>query len=156
MSDQYDIQTTEHEDAALNDSMDLHLVFRIEDEDYAINVAEVSNILQYSDIRKVPQTPPHIKGIMNIRGDIIPVICVRTKFMKPLIPYDDTCIVKVQYEEYALGLIVDSVVGVEPIRPGQISAPPSSKLNIRNQFIKSIGKTENGIRLIMSLDKLIF
>lgn len=138
-------------------SMDLYLVFRVEDQDYAINVAEVTDILPYDYVRPVPRTPAYMKGIMNLRGDIIPVICVRSKFMKPEKEYDfETCIIKVQYEDYALGLIVDKVLGVETIHEEQITPPPSAKLSYANQFIKSVGSLENNIRMILNLEKLIF
>jgi len=138
-------------------SRDLHLVFRIEEEDYAINVAEVADILPYSKLRPVPKTQNYLKGIKNIRGDIIPIICVRSRFMKPEIEYDfETCIVKVQYKEYALGLIVDKVIGVETIAPEQIKAPPNAKLAYANQFIKNIGVVEEQVRMILSLERLIF
>ncbi|MDR1705454.1 MAG: chemotaxis protein CheW [Clostridiales bacterium] len=161
MSDHYDY------DVALDDdelqqpgnqaALDLHLVFQIEDEFYAINVSEVADILPYGKIRKVPKTTDYVKGIWNIRGDIIPIICVRSKFMKPEKEIDfETCIIKVQYEEYSLGLIVDRVIGVETITAAQITPPPSAKLSYANQFIKAIGRPDTGVRMILSMERLIF
>jgi purine-binding chemotaxis protein CheW len=165
MSEPYeeDIMLEDDQRADMDNSMDLHLVFRIEDEDYAINVAEVADIITYANanVRAVPKTPSFIKGIINTHGDIIPVIDVRTKFMKPAKVYDknndqETCIVKVRYEDYTLGLIVDKVIGMEAIPAAQISAPPSAKLSYANQFIKSIGRVDSNVRMILSLEKLIF
>jgi purine-binding chemotaxis protein CheW len=158
MSDQYESDMMLDDDKPdLSSARDLHLVFRVEDEDYAINVAEVADILPYDRLRRVPKTQGYLKGIKNNRGDIIPVICVRSKFLKPLKEYDfETCIVKVQFEEYALGLIVDRVIGVENITQEQIKSPPNAKLSYANQFIKNIGVVEDKVRMILCLEKLIF
>ena len=158
MSDQYENDLMLDDDKPdLSSARDLHLVFRLEDEDYAINVADVADILTYDKLRRVPKTVDYLKGIMNNRGDIIPVICVRTKFLKPLKEYDfETCIVKVKFEEYALGLIVDRVIGVENITQEQIKSPPNAKLSYANQFIKNIGVVEDKVRMILCLEKLIF
>jgi len=159
MSEHYDndVLVDEEQQQELNTSKDLHLVFRIENEDYAINVADVADILGYKRLRHVPKTEHYLKGIMNIRGDIIPVICVRAKFMKPEKEIDfETCIIKVIYEEYALGLIVDKVIGVENITAEQIKSPPSAKLSYANQFIKSLGVVDGKVRMVLNLEKLIF
>ena len=141
----------------MNSSKDLHLVFRIEDEDYAINVAEVGDIQPFNKLTHIPKTPSYLKGILNIRGDIIPVICVRSKFMKPVVEYDyETCIIQVHYGDYDLGLIVDKVLGVENILPENIKTPPHAKLSYANQFIKNVGMVDNKVRMILSLEKLIF
>lgn len=151
------LEDEKREEQSENIALDLYLTFCIEDEEYAINVAEVSDIQPNSHVTAVPKTPHYLKGIINVRGDIIPVICVRSKFMKPEKEYDElTCIIQVKYEEYSLGLIVDSVKGVEKITPENISSPPNVKLNYQNQFIKNIGKTETGIKMILNLERLIF
>ena len=158
MSDHLDVDLMlDDEKPELSSAEDLHLVFRIEDEDYAINVSEVADILQYSKLRRIPSTPDYLRGILNVRGDIIPVICVRRKFLKPVKEIDfETCIVKVQFGEYLLGLIVDKVIGVEVIKPENIKSPPSAKLSYSNQFIKNIGVVDNDVRMILCLEKLIF
>ena len=145
--------------ATIDDTKILHLVFRVEDEDYALSVLEVTDILTYQNqkVRRVPKTPNYLKGILNVRGDIIPLVCVRTKFMKPVKEADfETCILKVVYEDYTLGLIVDRVVGTEKIMPDQIKPPPNAKLSYSNQFIKSVGVVNDQVRMIISLEKLIF
>ena len=161
MSEQYDsdllLEDSKGENAG--SSKDLHLVFRIEDEDYAINVADVHDILPLTSLllRRVPKTPSFMKGIINNRGDIIPVICVRAKFMKPEKEYDfETCIVRVAANEHSIGLIVDKVLGVETISPEKIKPPPNAKLSFANQFIKNIGVVDGQVRMILSREKLIF
>jgi purine-binding chemotaxis protein CheW len=158
------------EQAEVQATEDLHLIFRIEDEDYAINVEHVADILMYQKIRHVPKTSDYLRGILNSRGDIIPAVCVRRRFMKPVKEVDfETCIVKVQYEDYLLGLIVDKVLGCEPINSSNIKPPPNAKLSYTNQFIESIGVVqeiksdgkggtmiEEKVRMILCLERLIF
>jgi len=169
------------QDQDANNIEDLHLVFTIEDEDYAINVSQVNDILKYTKLRRVPCAPGYVKGITNVRGDIIPVVCVRSKFMKPdKEPDYETCIIKIPLvsvksdaakDDY-VGLIVDKVVGCDKIHPANIKAPPNAKLSYANQFIKAIGvmqdKNDSGaegdsattpvgkVRMILDLEKLLY
>ena len=135
----------------------LYLAFVIEDEQYAVEVGSIKEIIGVVPITIVPQTEDYIKGIINLRGDIIPVIDVRCRFRKQEIPYDEqTCIVVVLYEDYILGLIVDQIVGVYTLDDEKISAPPNAKLSYANQFVKNIGRKEDGILLLLDLEKILF
>jgi len=135
----------------------LYLAFIIEDEQYAVEVNSIKEIIGVVPITIVPQTEGYIKGIINLRGDIIPVIDMRNRFMKPEIPYDDqTCIVVVLYQDYILGLIVDQIVGVYTLQEDKISSPPNAKLSYSNQFVKNIGRKEEGILLLLDLEKILF
>jgi purine-binding chemotaxis protein CheW len=104
----------------------------------------------------VPQTPNYVEGIVNLRGDIIPVINVRKRFLKPSKPFDEqTCIVFVEYHGYQLGLIVDNVKEVMFIEEEFIVPPPSAKLSYYNQFIKNIGKVGDKVILLLDLDRFL-
>jgi purine-binding chemotaxis protein CheW len=119
--------------------------------------SSIKEIIGVVDITVVPQTEEYIKGIINLRGDIVPVIDVRNRFMKPEIPYDQqTCIVVVLYEDYILGLIVDRIIGVHRLEGDMISTPPNAKLSYANQFIKNVGRKEDGILLLLDLEKILF
>jgi len=142
---------------AVDITKNLFLGFLIENEQYAVEVSSIKEIVGVMPITIVPQTESYIKGIINLRGDIIPVINMRKRFMKEEIPYDDqTCIVVVLYQEYILGLIVDQIVGVHTLEETVISAPPNAKLSYSNQFIKNVGRTQDGILLLMDLEKVLF
>ena len=135
---------------------DQYLTFVIDDEEYAIGIAYTREIVNNLSIFKVPQTPNYVEGIVSLRGDIIPVINVRKRFMKPDKPFDDqTCIVFVDYHGYQLGLIVDNVREVMFIEEEYIVPPPSAKLNFYNQFIKNIGKVGDRVKLLLDLDKFL-
>lgn len=135
---------------------DQYLTFVIDNEEYAIGIAYTKEIVNNLSITKVPQTPNYVEGIVSLRGDIIPVINVRKRFMKPDKPFDDqTCIVFVDYHSYQLGLIVDNVKEVMFIEEEFIVPPPSAKLSYYNQFIKNIGKVGDKIKLLLDLDRFL-
>ena len=134
-----------------------YLAFVIEDEHYAVEVEYIKEIIGVEPITIVPRTEDFIKGIINLRGDIVPVIDVRSRFLKPEIPYNQmTCIVVVLYQDYILGLIVDGILGIYSFSDGLLSLPPNAKLNSANQFVKNIGRADDGTKLLLDLEKLIF
>lgn len=135
---------------------DQYLTFVIDNEEYAIDIAYIKEIINMEPITSVPHSSDYIEGIISLRGDIIPVINVRRRFIKPVIPFDElTCIVVVEYEDYQLGLVVDDVKEVIFIYEEFIVAPPSAKLNYYNQFIKNIGKVGNTVKLLLDLDRFL-
>jgi len=146
-----------HDNESLEEiTKDQYLTFVIDDEEYAIGIAYTREIVNQLSIFKVPQTPNYVEGIVSLRGDIIPVINVRKRFMKPDKPFDDqTCIVFVEYQNYQLGLIVDNVREVMFIEEDFIVPPPSAKLSYYNQFIKNIGKVGDNVKLLLDLDKFL-
>ncbi|MCL2855028.1 MAG: chemotaxis protein CheW [Defluviitaleaceae bacterium] len=135
----------------------LYLAFVVDDEQYAVEVSSIKEIIGVVPITIVPQTENYLKGIINLRGDIIPVIDVRSRFRKPEIPYDtETCIVVVLFEDYILGLIVDRIIGVYELSADMVAAPPNAKLSYSNQFVKNIGRKEDGVLLLLDLEKILF
>jgi len=145
------------EKRAVDGSSNLYLAFVIEDEQYAVEVSSIKEIIGVVPITVVPQTEDYIKGIINLRGDIIPVIDMRNRFMKPQVEYDDqTCIVVALFQEYILGLIVDQIIGVYSLAEEKIAPPPNAKLSYSNQFVKNVGRKDDGILLLMDLEKVLF
>lgn len=149
--------TTDRRLEGTGDAKNLYLAFVVNDEQCAVEVASIKEIIGVVPITLVPQTEDYIKGIINLRGDIIPVIDMRLRFRKPEIPYNtETCIVVVLHEEYILGLIVDRIIGVYDLDVDMISAPPNAKLSFANQFVKNIGRKEDGVLLLLDLEKILF
>ena len=135
---------------------DRYLTFYIDSEEYGLDISSVKEIIEMVPITKVPESPEFVEGIINLRGDIIGVLDVRKRFSKYPKPYDEhTCIVVVDYDEYTLGLIVDSVSEVMTIAEDNISPPPNAKLSHYNQYIRNIGQVENGVVLLLDLEKLL-
>ncbi len=133
-----------------------YLTFTIDNEEYGIEIYYVIEIISMQNIMKVPHTPEYIKGIINLRGAVIPVLEVRSRFKKPPAVYDDlTCIIVTEYEDITIGLIVDNVKDVANIKWDDIQPPPSVKTGYHNKYISRIGKTESGVKLLLALDKLL-
>ncbi len=136
---------------------DKYLTFEIDNEEYGIDISYVIEIITVCAITWVPETPDFLKGIINLRGSIIPVIDARLRFKKPAKEYDSlTCIIVIEYENYKVGLIVDTVNEVTYIPEDKISIPPNAKLKYQNKFIKSIGKVGKDVQLLLDLDKFLF
>ncbi len=107
-------------------------------------------------ITEVPELPEYIRGIINLRGKIIPVMDVRLRFKKQLREYNDrTCIIVIDIKDIAIGLIIDSVSEVMSIPEADIVAPPGANQGLTNRYIKGIGKVGNDVKLILDCDKLL-
>ncbi len=133
------------------------LVFAISTEEYGVEIENVKEIIKVCNITKVPHTQAFVKGIINLRGDIIPVINIRERFNLQLKEYDErTCIIVLDFEGDSVGLIVDDVREVMYIDTNRITAPPSSKYGYINRFIKNIGNTDSSVKQILDLNKLLF
>ena len=132
------------------------LTFALGQEVYGIEIRYVTEIIGIQAITAVPEVLDHVKGIINLRGKIIPVIDVRTKFRKESVAYDDrTCIVVVDIQELAVGLIVDHVSEVTTIPDEQIVPPPSTRTGFHNRYIKGIGKVGNEVKLLLACERLL-
>jgi len=131
------------------------LTFSLGNEFYGIEIMYVTEIIGIQVITEVPELPEYIKGIINLRGKIIPVMDVRLRFKKEPKEYNDrTCIIVVDIKNISIGLIVDSVSEVILIPEGEIIPPPDISKN-RNRYIKSIGKVGDGVKLLLDCDKLL-
>ena len=132
------------------------LTFTLEDEVYGIEIKYVTEIIGIQSITKVPEVPAYVKGIINLRGKIIPVIDVRLKFGKEPMEYDDrTCIVVIDITELSVGLIVDNVDEVLTIDDKDVAAPPTNKTGFENRYIKGIGKAGDRVQLLLDCEKLL-
>ena len=135
---------------------DQYLTFEIDNEEYAVSIAYVREITVMTNITKVPETPDYLEGIVNVRGDIVPIIDVRKRFMKESKIFDESsCIIFIEYKGYYLGLIADAVREVTFIYEDAIVPPPSARLSYHNQFVKNIGKVGAKVKLILDLDRLL-
>jgi purine-binding chemotaxis protein CheW len=131
-----------------------YITFYIDKEFYAIEIKYVLEIIGIQPITEIPKTPEFIKGIINLRGKIIPVMDVRTKFNKEFVQYHErTCIIVVEVERIPTGLIVDGVSEVLKIEDHMISAVPSQEHE--HTYIKGIGRIGEDIRIILDCKELI-
>ena len=132
-----------------------YLTFSLGNEFYGIEIKHVTEIIGIQPVTEIPELPEHIKGIINLRGKIIPVMDVRLRFKKPPKEYNDrTCVVVIDIKDVSVGLIVDSVSEVLSINEEDIVSPPNVKKD-GNKYIKAIGKVGDEIKLILDCDKLL-
>ncbi len=134
---------------------DKFLTFILDNEFYGIDICYVTEIIGLQTITELPNLPEYIKGIINLRGKIIPVMDVRLRFKKAAIDYNDrTCIIVFDVADISIGLIVDSVSEVVSIREEDIVPPPDLKKS-GNHYIKGIGKVGDDVKLILDYNRLI-
>lgn len=132
------------------------LTFALGQETYAIEIIHVTEIIGIQDITEVPELPNYVKGIINLRGRIIPVIDVRLRFKKEAVEYNDrTCIIVIDIKNTSVGLIVDTVSEVLSMADEDIVPPPDSKTGFQNNYIKGIGKTEDKVNLLLDCEQLL-
>ncbi|NOW05720.1 chemotaxis protein CheW [Clostridium beijerinckii] len=154
MSDLLDVTIENQEDT----QKDKYLIFSIGQECYGIDIKYVIEIIGVEPITEVPELPKYIKGVINLRGKIIPVMDVRIKLKKEEKEYDDrTCIIVVEIENIDIGLIIDKVIEVANIDESNISPPPKVNLEKQNSnsYIKGIGKIQNEVRLLIDCNRLL-
>ena len=132
------------------------LTFLLGKEVYAIEIRFVTEIIGIQPITEVPELPEYVKGIINLRGRIIPVIDARLKFKKKSVDYNDrTCIIVIEVKEISIGLIVDNVSEVSNIADEDIVPPPDMNKGAENKYIKAIGKVGNEVKLILECEELM-
>lgn len=145
-------------DLGIDDSMHgKFLTFAIGEEVYGIEIEYVTEIIGVQSITEVPELPDYIKGIINLRGKIIPVLDVRLRFNQMPIEYDDrTCTIVIDINSLIVGIIVDTVLEVLSIEDENIAPPPDGRSSkFSSEYIKGIGKTSSGVKLLLDCDKLI-
>ncbi len=136
---------------------DKYLTFHLGSEDYGIEIRHVTEIIGIQKITVIPEMPDYLKGVINLRGKIIPVMDVRIRFRLEERAYDErTCVVVVNIRDSAIGLVVDTVSEVADIPESSIE--PASGLNGSrgSAFIKGIGKLGDDIKIILDVDKLLY
>ena len=134
---------------------DKYLTFNLGNESYGIEIKNVTEIIGIQPVTEVPELPDYIRGIINLRGKIIPVMDVRLRFKKMFREYNErTCIIVIDIANVAIGLIVDSVAEVLTISASEIVAPPDIS-KIGNKYISGIGKVGIEVKLILDCEKLM-
>ena len=136
-----------------------YLTFKLADEIFAFDVAKVREILELTSITKVPQTPDFMRGVINLRGSVVPVIDLRLNFgMHCTEQTVNTCIIVVEVnlneESVVLGVLADSVQEVVEMEPDHIEPPPQLGTKLNTEFIKGMGKVEANFVMILDIDKV--
>ena len=140
-----------------NAQKDKFLTFCIGKEDYGIEICNVVEIVGIQKITEIPDMPDFVKGVINLRGQVIPVMDVRTRFKMEKRNYDErTCVVVVSIENTAVGLIVDTVSEVLSIPEENVSPPPKMAFKTVSCFVKGLGKSGDSVKILLDVNKLLF
>lgn len=137
-----------------------YLTFILAGEEYGIGILKVKEIIGMMTITTIPQTPPYVKGVINLRGKVIPVVDLRLKFGMEAVDYTDrTCIIvveiKTEAEDLRVGLVVDTVSEVLNIRGGDIENPPVFGTTMNTDFILGMAKVNGGVKVLLDIDKVM-
>ena len=132
------------------------MVFVINNQKYALSSKYITEIIEILPITKVPFLPEYMKGIINLRSTIIPVMDARMRFgMEPIEYSERTCIIIIENEANKIGLIVDAVNEVLTIPPKQIMESTKEKNDLKESFVNGISQINNDIQLILDCDSLV-
>ena len=133
---------------------DKYLTFSLGDEVYGIDIRVVIEIIGIQKITNVPEVPDYVRGIINLRGKIIPVVDMRLRFRREYREYTDrTCVIVVEINGVLIGLIVDGVSEVLDIAEKNVVPPPDLRAS-QNKYIRGIGKLESSVVLLLDWEKL--
>jgi len=133
-----------------------YLTFALAEEEYGLEILKVREIISMSEITSVPKTPEFVKGVINLRGKVIPVIDLRLKFTMEEVPYtDETCIIVVDVDGIEMGIIVDHVSEVLDIASGDIEDAPEFGASVDIDFILGMGKAEGRVTILLDISRVI-
>lgn len=132
------------------------LTFHLGTELYGIDILRVQEIKGYTVVTKIPNTPRHIKGVLNLRGTIVPIVELRTKFGMPTIDYTAfTVIIVVVVRDKVMGLVVDAVSDVLNIDKKDIQSPPQFSVRVDVSFLNGIGKCGDKLVALLDIDRML-
>jgi purine-binding chemotaxis protein CheW len=137
-----------------------YLTFALGPEEYGLEILKVREIIGYMEITAVPQTPEHVKGVINLRGQVIPVIDLRSKFgMETAEVTEQTCIIVVETSQashkFSTGIVVDRVQEVLDIAGENIEEAPQFGSSVNTDFILGMGKIGESVKILLDIDKVL-
>lgn len=137
-----------------------YLTFKLAQEEYGLEILKVQEIIQMQSVTRVPRTPEYVRGVINLRGKVIPVIDLRRKFcLDTCTDTEKTCIIVVQILHadslVVMGIIIDEVKEVLDIKAEDIENTPSFGSNISTEFILGMGKVNGSVKILLDIDKIL-
>ena len=138
-----------------------YLTFELDAEEYGLEILKVKEIIGIMNITSVPQTPDYVKGVINLRGKVIPVIDLRLKFTIDPLEYNDrTCIIMVDItgtsgKKVMVGIVVDSVSEVLNIKGDEIEDAPSFGSRLNTEYILGMAKVKGGVKILLDIDQVL-
>ena len=139
--------------AAETDQM---ISFSIGEEDYGVDIQEVKEVIRIREITQLPKAPTFVKGVINLRGDVIPIIDLREKFGLEQQDYTDvTRVIVVEVDGKSIGMVVDRVSNVIKIPQDEIEPPPPLVGDLSGEYLRGIGKLGEKLIVLISIDKIL-
>ncbi|MCD4736168.1 MAG: chemotaxis protein CheW [Bacteroidales bacterium] len=137
-----------------------YLTFTLKNEEYGIGILKAKEIIGMMPITSVPRTPEFVKGVINLRGKVIPVIDLRLKFSMESIDYSErTCIIVVEIDSESgtvlIGIVVDAVSEVLNIREDEIEETPTFGVKVNTDYILGMAKMKGGVKILLNIDKVL-
>ena len=145
---------------AMTDKEGKYLTFTLAEEEYGIGILKIKEIIGMLPITSVPQTPEFVKGVINLRGKVIPVMDLRLRFGMPCIEYSErTCIIVVEIDGQAgtilVGIVVDAVSEVLNIKGDDIEKTPTFGTKVNTDYILGMAKMEGGVKILLDIDQVL-
>ena len=155
-----EVKTIDQAVKAMLDKEGKYLTFSLAGEEYGIGILKVKEIIGMMSITMVPQTPSYLKGVINLRGKVIPVVDLRLKFGMESIEYNErTCIIVVEISGTGrtvhMGIVVDSVSEVLNIKAGDIEETPNFGTKLNTEYILGMAKSAGGIKILLDIDRVL-
>ena len=153
-------QTTVQNDFS-SGSLQKFLTFALAGEEYGISIMKIKEIIGMMPVTVLPQTPDYVKGVINLRGKVIPIIDLRCKFnLEQVEPTERTCIIVIESEtedqgQILVGLIIDAVSEVVNLKGDEVEPAPIMQTQLNEQLILGLAKCENGVKILLDIDKVI-
>jgi purine-binding chemotaxis protein CheW len=137
-----------------------YLTFHLDSEEFGIRVLQVREIMGLQDITAVPQTPQHVKGVINLRGKVIPVLCLRSRFGLETVDYNPrTCIIVVQVRGEAgplqVGIVVDAVSEVLNVNTSEIEDTPDFGGGLPTPYLLGMAKIKDKVKILLDIDEVV-
>ncbi len=130
--------------------------FKVSGEEYGIDILQVQEIIRIMYISSLPTSPDYVKGVLELRDQVIPVIDIRLRLKMPPVPYDhNTRIIVVYFDSITVGLVVDAVCEVNRIHRSEIEKPPSTTEREGGQFITGVSRLEHKLLILMDIKELM-
>lgn len=132
------------------------VVFKLGREEYSVSILQVQEIKRITDITRVPHTPDYIKGVINLRGSVLPVIDLKKRLNLPQqMSTEDTRIIIVKVGELSVGMIVDAVSEVMTIKQENIDSPEVVAGSVAASYLSGVGKLDNRLLILLNLEEII-
>ncbi|HEB30967.1 MAG TPA: chemotaxis protein CheW [Spirochaetes bacterium] len=138
------------------EKLDQMISFNIGEEDYGVNIQTVKEVIRKREITRLPKAPAFVKGVINLRGDIIPIIDLRERFgMEQRESTDMTRVIVAEVDGRPIGMVVDSVSHVIRIAQDQIEPPPEMVGGISEEYLKGVGKVGEQLIVLLNIDRIL-